>query len=960
MPDHLKTPDYLAEADTRPQARTTASGKDLQRFERRLLARLVAAAVCGAASVHVQAQDANHLQWKAGDGSVVTETFDASAPPQPAIAPASAPLAAPNALPASNTTPVTAPVTSRAVQADAVPPVPSVSPVPATSAAKQVQAIPPEPVAPQPAAAETERSLKAVDKVAPVAAPVRTPASSAQTTLTTQPAEASETIPASSTTLPPPALRASPMLQEAIPSAVRPQLPVFVTGDEVTGQPDIKAVIEGNAELRRGDTVIRADRMEYDVPEDRATAEGNVHINRAGNVYDGTLLDLQVDAFSGFFSDARYRFLETGGHGEASRVDFIDNDNSIVYNSTYTTCERTNEDSWRPDWILRARKITLDRAEDVGTAENGVLEFKGVPILPISSISFPLSDKRKSGLLPPTIGLSTVSGVEYEQPYYWNIAPNRDATITPMAMTRRGAALSGEFRYLEPTYSGKLSGMYMPNDRLRDRDRWAYGIKHNGTLDSPIGGLGLNVDVSRVSDNDYWRDFSQRTSPFGTGTQLTQRLLSADASLSWARNDHSVSLRTLKWQTLQDVTSPMTPPYDRMPQLHWRYSPQDLPGGFDASVDGDFTSFHSDRKYTGQPNADRSFLAGQISRPFLAPAGFVIPKVMLNATTYQFDAPLLNGRTNANRTVPTLSLDSGLVFERDTAFFGRSFQQTLEPRAFYTYTPYRDQSQIPIYDTAPNDFNFASIYSENAFGGNDRFADNNMLTLGMTTRLLDSDTGAEAVRLGVAQRFRFSDQEVTMPGGLPVRDRLSDVLLGASINWVPEWAFDSTVQYNPKTGRSMRSTIGGRYSPSKYHTVSAAYRLQKVTDAITEASEQVDLGWQWPLNDLWGDKGERVPGGPGRWYSVGRLNYSMKDSKFVDTVVGLEYEACCWIGRVVLERLQNTLVSSNTRLMFQVEFLGLSRLSLGSNPLQSLQRNVPRYQMLRQDALSPSRFSQYD
>ncbi|MBF5005020.1 LPS-assembly protein LptD [Diaphorobacter sp. NR2-3-3-1] len=864
----------------------------------------------------------------------------------PSAPPAVAPNAAPDAIPVTESAPARSP--SPLVS-------PLASPVADAGAAQTVQLAQSDAGKKQPAKATATATATATAKSAAPA-----PAPTAQTTLTTQPAEDSEVLPATSG-LPPPVLRSSPVLQEDIPSAVRPQLPVFVTGDQVTGQPDIKAVIDGNAELRRGDTVIRADRMEYDVPEDRAMAEGNVHINRAGNVYQGTLLDLKVDAFSGFFSDARYRFLDTGGHGEASRVDFIDNDNSIVYNSTYTTCERTNEDSWRPDWILRARKITLDRGEDVGVAEDGILEFKGVPLLPVPRLSFPLSDKRKSGFLPPTIGLSSNSGVEYEQPYYWNIAPNRDATITPMLMSRRGAALSGEFRYLEPSYKGEASAMYMPSDQLRDRDRWAYSLKHNGLIDSPIGGLGLNLDVKRVSDDNYWRDFSQRTSPIGLGTQLTQRLLAADASLNWTRGDHSVSARALKWQTLQDTSSPITPPYDRLPQVHYRYAPQELAGGLDFSVDADYTKFQADSYYTRQPNAERSFVSAQLSRPFLAPAGFVIPKVMFNTTSYKFDTQLSNGQTSLSRTLPTFSLDSGLVFERETSYFGRGFLQTLEPRAFYTYTPYRDQSMIPIYDTAPNDFNFASIYTENAFGGNDRIADNNLLTLGVTTRLLDADTGAEAVRLGVAQRVRFSDQDVTMPGVSPSRDRLSDILLGAGINWTPEWAFDSVVQYNPKTSRSTRSTIGARYSPGKYRTVSAAYRLQKVTDSITEPSEQFDIGWQWPINDLWGDRAEqRTPGGPGRWYSVGRLNYSMKDSKFVDTVVGFEYESCCWVGRVVLERLQNSIRTSNTRLMFQVEFLGFSRLSLGSNPLQSLQRNVPRYQMLNQGVATPSRFSQYD
>ncbi|GKS86276.1 LPS-assembly protein LptD [Acidovorax sp. SUPP1855] len=752
-----------------------------------------------------------------------------------------------------------------------------------------------------------------------------------------------------------PALRASPLLQEKIPEAVRPQLPIFVKGDSVTGQPDINAIVEGNAELRRGDTIIHADRLEYVVPDDLAKARGQVRINRAGNVYEGSELELRVDAFSGYFDAANYRFLMNGAHGEASRVDFIDRDRSVVHNATYTTCQKNDEATWQPDWVLRARSIRIDNEEQVGTADGAVLEFKGLPVLPIPHITFPLSDRRKSGLLPPTVAIDNVSGVEYAQPYYWNIAPNRDATITPTVMSKRGVNLGGEFRYLEPTYRGELRGDYMPADKLRDRDRWGYGLKHSGTFDTPLGGLHFNMDVSRVSDDNYWRDFTRNVTGM---TQLTQRLLPGDATLSWGKDDMSLSLRTLKWQTLQDVSAPIVPPYDRMPQLRWGYNPTMLPYGLDASVEADYTSFHADRSLTGQPNAQRSYAMAQISRPFLAPAGFVTPRVQLHATQYQFDSPLANGQRNAQRTLPTFSLDSGLVFERDARYFGRNFLQTLEPRAFYTYTPYRDQSLLPVYDTAANDFNFATIYTENGYGGNDRLADNNLLTLGVTTRLLDPDDGAEAARFGIAQRVRFSDQKVVLPGESTVSERLSDVLLGAGLNWTKQWGFDSTVQYNPKTGRSIRSTVGARYNPSAYRVISAAYRLQRGT------SEQIDVGWQWPINDLWGDKGQDLgPGrgqGPGRWYTVGRLNYSMQDRKLVDTVVGFEYDSCCWVGRVVLERLQSSVTTANTRLLFQIEFVGFSRLSLGSNPLTSLKQNIPRYQYLREQTSTPSRFTNYD
>ena len=746
----------------------------------------------------------------------------------------------------------------------------------------------------------------------------------------------------------PPALRSSPLLQEKIPEAVRPQLPVFVTGDRITGQTDLNATIEGNAELRRGDTVIHADRVDYDVPEDLAKAQGRVRINRAGNVYEGTALELRVDAFEGFFSDARYRFLATQAHGEATRVDFIDKDRSVVHNATYTTCERGNEASWQPDWVLRAGTIRIDNVEEVGTAEDAVLEFKGVPILPVPYITFPLSDKRKSGLLPPTISIDSRDGIAYAQPYYWNIAPNRDATLRAALMTKRGASLGGEFRYLEPMYHGQISGDVMPGDRLRDRTRWSFAGQHQGVFNTALGGLGLNLNVQRVSDDNYWRDFGRASEP------LRQRLLPADATLSWGGGDMTAVVRTLKWQTLQDVRSPIVPPYDRLPQLQWRYVPSQLAGGFDASVELDTTRFRAARALTGQPNADRSYAMAQISRPFLAPAGFITPRLQLHATSYQFDTALSNGARTASRALPTFSLDSGLVFERDTAYFGRNFLQTLEPRAFYTYTPYRDQSRLPVYDTAANDFNFATIYTENAFGGNDRLADNNLLTLGVSTRLLDPATGAEAARFGIAQRLRFSDQRVTLPGAAPVNERLSDVLLGAGITWTPQWGFDSTVQYNPKTGRSIRSTVGARYTPGNFRTVSAAYRLQRGT------SEQIDVGWQWPLAALWGDKSQDKVAGQGRWYSVGRLNYSLQDRKLVDTVVGLEYDSCCWVGRVVLERLQSGVTTSNTRLLFQIEFVGFSRLSLGASPLETFKQHVPRYQTLREQSSTPSRFTSYD
>ena len=747
-------------------------------------------------------------------------------------------------------------------------------------------------------------------------------------------------------------LRATPMLAEKRPQGE--PAATIVTGDEITGRADLETTVQGAAELRRPGLALWADTLTFDQSTDTAHAQGHVRINAQGNRYTGTQGQLQVDAFSGFLLQPSYRLLANGAHGDAQRIDFQDNDRATVLRGDYTTCERPGPD-WVPDWILRASKLEIDQEEEVGRAQGAVLAFKGVPILPVPSMQFPLSNARQSGWLPPTLGLDSTSGMVLSAPWYWNIAPNRDATLTPTVMSRRGVDVAGEFRYKENNYEGSVAGDVMPGDRLRQRNRWGLFTRHNGRYDTGIdalGTLGVGLNINRVSDNDYWRDFTQR------GLPLTTRLLGSEGGLSWAHGDFSATLRALKWQTLQDVSAPIIPPYDRLPQLAGRWG-RTNDGGFDYSIDADFTRFRADPFWTQQPNGDRGFVLGQISRPMLRPWGFFTPRLQLHATHYQFSTPLADGRTAANRLLPTVSLDSGLVFERDARYFGRGFTQTLEPRLKYVYTPYRNQNGLPSYDSGLYDFNFATIWADNVFAGNDRFVDSNLITAGLTSRLLDPQTGAEAVRLGVAQRYRFSAQQVVLPGGVPAARGLSDIMLGAGINWDPRWAFDTVVQYNRETHQSTRTTVQARYSPGPFRTVSLAYRLQR--DLGTKS---LDVGWQWPLGGggVRGELGARRSGGGGscggQWYSVGRLNYSMPDQRVVEGLLGFEYDAGCWIGRVVVEKVNSSLSSSTKRIMFQLELIGLSR--LGSSPLRSLRNSIPHYQQLRPDATPPSRFTDYE
>jgi LPS-assembly protein len=758
-------------------------------------------------------------------------------------------------------------------------------------------------------------------------------------------------------------LQNSLRLEEKISDSERKQSPVFVSGQRIDARPDLDLVIEGDATLRKQGLSVRAQRIEYDQSQDTLKAQGQVRIMREGNVFEGPSLKLQADSFQGQFLQPTYSLLKGGGHGEAAEIEFIDAQRATVRNATYTTCSRVPGPSWLPEWVLKAASLQVNEEDNTVQAKDMQLRFKDVPILAAPSLTFPLNSARQSGLLAPLIGIDTVSGIEVSSPYYWNIAPNRDATLTTTVMSKRGVAIDSEFRYLETDSQGQARLNVMPNDALRQQSRWGLSAQHIGGIEtgnSVLGRLGVNVNLNRVSDDNYWRDFPR------AGLSLTQRLLPASGSVYWGQGDWTLMTQVLKFQTLQDISSPITPPYDRSPQIVARYNKWDVQG-FDVGFTADTTRFEAD--YSQIPggtsavlrNGQRSYAAAQISHPWLKPWGFVIPKIQLHGTRYQLDTPLATGQSEVNRLLPTFSLDTGLVYERDASFFGRGLRQTLEPRAFFVRTPYKDQSQLPSYDSGATDFNLTTVYSENPYVGQDRIADNNLVTLGVNSRLFDNNTGAELARFGVAQRYRFSDQLVRLPGELPVSSGFSDILLGAGVRWDNRWTFDSTLQFDAQTHRTTRTTLTTRFNPSPYRVFNTAYRLTR------DQSEQIDLGWQWPLRDLaWG--AEDAPAGPAlapgqglgtdRWYSVGRMNFSLKDRKMVDTLLGFEYDAGCWLGRVVYERLQSTTSTSRSRILFQLEFVGLAR--VGSSPLKTLRDNIPRYQYLREDLAPTSRFTSYD
>ena len=751
----------------------------------------------------------------------------------------------------------------------------------------------------------------------------------------------------------------SPRVQEPPTGEASRQLPIVLQAREVRGRPDLDTVAEGNAELHRGGLVLRADRLSYDQAEDLAVARGHVRITREGNVYSGTELQLRLQRFEGFFLEPTYFFSRTGAGGSAQRIDFLDDQRAVATGATYTSCPA--DGSGDPAWLLSTRRVKMDFEANEGIAEGAVLRFMGVPILGAPVLSFPLTDARKSGWLPPALNIDSRGGFQFAVPYYWNIAPNRDATFTPGVSTKRGVSLGSEFRYLEPNYHGTANFDLLPHYDLFGRSRLAISLQHHTGLPSDTR---LDLRVLRVSDDDYWKDFPRQL------PSLTPRLLLSDLNIVRPLNGWTTYARAMQWQVLQNPESPIDPAqptgqsdplslvthlYERLPQIGARTLRH--AAGFELGIESEFNRFVKPPELDDpdRPEGNRVHLLATLSRPWATPGWTVTPRLTLNAASYWLDRPMANGRRQVNRAIPSFSLDSAWVLERDAHWFGSQVRQTLEPRLLYVNTPFRDQSQLPNFDSAPKDFNFESIYTDNVFSGVDRVSDAHQLTAGVTTRLLNPDTGAEAARLGVVQRYLFRDQRVT-PEGPPLTQRFSDVLLAGSSMLVPRWTFDASVQYSPDIGRVMRSIYSMRYSPGPFRTVNLTYRLAR------SLSEQLELGWQWPIHGP-EPQAARLSNGRanscgGTFYGVGRVNYSMRDSRITDSIVGFEYDAGCWIGRVVAERLSTGRSEATTRLLLQLELVGLSR--LGSNPLGVLKDNIPGYRLLREGPSAPATTSFYD
>ena len=732
--------------------------------------------------------------------------------------------------------------------------------------------------------------------------------------------------PSADTSDTPPRLKVAPVLVPPPPKALKPgpgsdRDAVYLRADLLEGESEKWVQSSGKVELRTRRQTVLADWLHYDLVTEEVWAKGNVLMRRGADWISGPEAKFKRGDETGFFHQPEFHIGDNASRGDAKDLLFVGENRYELKDFRYTTCVAGND-----DWYLTSREVDLDRSRLVGTARNASIIFKGVSILYSPYLDFPLSNERKSGFLTPVFGSTSSRGIEMSIPYYLNLAPNYDATLTPRVMTRRGVQINGQARYLFADMAGEADAEVLP-DRVTGTNRYGLSWKHNQNFGF-LPGLAGYVNMQKVSDDAYFTDLSDRI------VVTSQSTLPREAGLVYNRGPFSLLTRIQKFQTLQDPANPITPPYFREPQLLMTMSPVEWKG-LDFQASGEFVSFHQAALVTG----DRSVLYPSVTWAQRGNAWFLNARTGLHMTHYDLDNPTL-AQSHLNRVVPISSVDSGLVFERDANLLGKAFTQTLEPRAYYVYIPYRRQDQIPAFDTAIDEFNFSQLFTENRYLGSDRVGDANQLTLAAVTRLSDPQTGEERMRFAIGQRYYFQDQRVTLTE-TPRTANTSDLLLAGEGRLSDVWSAASALQYNLDHRQTERLDLGVRWQPGPGRVLNASYRyIRQQIDLTGNTSQlkQVDFSGQWPFLD--------------GWSAIGRWNYSLVDGKTLEGVVGLEYNGGCWAFRIVGQRLTTTTQLASKSVFVQFELNGLAR--LGTNPIDVLKRSVPGYLTVTDPALRPA------
>ncbi|MBT6274243.1 MAG: LPS assembly protein LptD, partial [Chromatiales bacterium] len=654
----------------------------------------------------------------------------------------------------------------------------------------------------------------------------------------------------------------------------------------------------------KGERRLLAQELAYDKPNEQIVASGKLQLWDEGLFVSGERVSVNLATDEVRFETANFLLIDEHARGGAQKFALTDRNLVKIEDAFYTTCNPGQE-----DWIIKAKHIELDKVAEVGSAEDVTLEFFGTPVLYLPKMSFPLSNKRKSGFLTPSFRTGGETGFSVTVPYYFNIAPDFDATLSPRVMLKRGVMLGGEVRHLSHFGRSEMSAEYLPDDKVTDEKRGQFVFRHNGSF---APGWGADVDYNIVSDREYFEDFGNTLSVTST-RHLNQR-----ADVTYAADRWSFLGRVQNYQTVDRTIAADDRPYKRLPQLLFNYDSRK--GNYEFAYGFYAEGVNFDRR--SSVDGLRLDAEPYVSYPMRTASAFLIPTAKLRYTHYSLNNTAAGVSNGQDRLVPSLSVDSGLLFERQAQLFGHSYVQTLEPRAFYLYKAFNDQTSLPIFDTSENTFSFAQLFRDDRFSGGDRVADVHQVSLAITSRVLDP-RGAEIARASIGQIRHLRDRRVNLPGQVRQTDDSSDFVGELSARISRAWTINAGMQWNPHENRTDRTTVGVRYKPDAGTVVNASYRF------IRDAVETSDISFRYPLRHDIG--------------VVGRWNYALSDERTLEAVGGIEYNSCCWAVRAIARRFLSDTTGNYTNGVFlQLELKGLA--GLGSNAEKFLQRSIPGYQ----------------
>ncbi|MFN3579870.1 MAG: LPS-assembly protein LptD [Pseudomonas sp.] len=745
------------------------------------------------------------------------------------------------------------------------------------------------------------------------------------------------------------------------------QLPIYASADSSRfEQGSQTGTLEGDVLLRQGRLQAQSRQASFDQANNQILLEGNVRLRDQGVLVMGEKARMQIDSGETRIDEVRYVVHDVKARGSATKLMRRDDAVIVMTDGTYTTCEPGEN-----TWSLHSKDIELDRESGWGEAKHVVLRVKDVPVAYSPYLSFPLDDRRKTGLLTPSYSNSTDSGSELTLPYYFNLAPNYDATLYPRFMSKRGAMLEGEARHLSSIGTTQVNAAFLDDSEFGDQ-RWMYRLRNNSSF-TPR--WTADLDYSDISDPFYFQNLSSALDS-RPETYVEQRAGTSYVGNGWR---FSALVQSYELATITALT-----PYDRLPQLrlegsHWlgetglklnynteyAYFDRNLRSGLITGRNGvqldemGMSILEPDESLVGLGRATGSRVVAvpEIEYPISTSWGFVTPAVKAVMAQYDLDFDARADGFDYDSTskspgtiTPIVSLDSGLYFDRDANWFGRSFRQTLEPRAYYLYAPYREQSDQPLFDTNEFAFSYSSLFRDNRFSGRDRTGDANQLAIGATSRVLDQ-AGRERLRTSLGQIFYFRDREVTLLGDGTQNEidptKSSSAYAGELMYRMSDnWGLRSDVIWDPKNSNSNAGSMVVNYQPEPRKIINAGYRFRNnlnTFDALSgsfrrnadDRIDQSDVSVMWPLNP--------------QWSVIARHQYDFSGDRTLEAFGGLEYDSCCWKLRFInrywvdYDEFDNVTNDTGKRGVFlQVVLKGLGNVT-GNRVESLLSEGIPGY-----------------